>query len=137
MEIPPQFKLLTTYLRRAEELDKDTSNPNSPVIAYYCRLYAIEKGMKLGLPQSEMGFLMQIMDTAESAKKVNPAINAADGKAVCQDFALHVFSIADNEDRTTGSTMMTAKTFYAAGAYFDTLEQFGEVEPDVSTVLLC
>lgn len=132
MEIPPTFKVLTTYIRRAEELDRDTLNPNSAIIAYFCRLYAIDKGMKMGLPQTEMGFLLQIMDIAEAAAKANPSIKAADGKGICQDFALHVFSIADSEDRGAGSTMVTAKTFYAAGAYFDILEQFGELEPDVA-----
>ena len=131
MEIPPQFKPLTTYIRRAEELDKDINDANSLVVAYYCRLYSIEKGMKLGLPQSEMGFILNIMDAAENTAKLNPSVKTANGKAVCQDYALQVFGAADDEDRSSGSTMHTAKAFYAAAAFFDVLEQFGELEPDV------
>ena len=135
MEIPPQFKPLTTYIRRAEELDKDISDNNSLVVAYHCRLYSIEKGMKLGLPQSEMGFLLNIMNDAENTAKLNPSLKSANGKSICQDYALQVFAAADDEDRGNGSTMHTAKAFYAAAAFFDILEQFGELEPDVSISL--
>lgn len=31
----------------------------------------------------------------------------------------------------------TAKTFYAAGTFFDILNQFGEISGDVRAVLLC
>jgi len=130
MEIPTQFKPLTAYIRRAEELDREVGNPNAPVVAYFCRFYAINKGMTMGVPQNEMGFLAKLMDVLEQSKKKNPDIEK-NGKAVCQDFALQVFSTADDEDRNTGSTMSTAKVFYAAAAFFDILEQFGDLEPDV------
>jgi len=135
MEIPPAFKPLTTYIRRAEELDKDVCNSNASVVAYHCRMYAIDKGMKLGLPQSECEFLFKIMGVIE--KSPHTSLSKDIGKTTCEDFALHVFHIADDEDRgAAGATMGTAKTFYSASAYFDILEQFGELEPDVSSMLI-
>jgi len=131
MNIPPFFKPLTAYIKRAEELDRDVTNAQSAVVAYHCRIYAINKGMSLSPAKEDQGFLLQIMDIAELAKKNNPSVSV-NGKEICEDFALGVFSSSDNEDRNVGSTMATAKGFYAAAAFFDILEQFGEMEPDVS-----
>jgi vacuolar protein sorting-associated protein VTA1 len=131
MEIPANFKPLTQYIRRAEELDKD-ANPNSEAIAHYCRMYALDKGMKMGLPQSEMSFLYELMGLVES-KPYSKIATSATGKQICEDFALGVFRVADDEDRNSGSTMSTAKGFYNAAAFFDIIEQFGELEPDVSS----
>lgn len=131
MDIPLAFKPLTTYIRRAEELDKDGGNSNASIVAFYCRMYAIEKGMKLGLPQSECDFLFKIMGIIE--KSPHTSVSKEVGKVTCEEFALHVFHIADEEDRgPSGAGMSTAKIFYSAAAYFDILEQFGELEPDVS-----
>lgn len=44
--IPPHFKPVTQYVRRAEKLDK-MAEPEAHVVAYYCRLYAIEEAFKL------------------------------------------------------------------------------------------
>jgi hypothetical protein len=131
MQIPEQFKPLTAYIRRAEELDRDVSNPNSTVVAYHCRLYAINKGMKLNPSKESQDFLLSLMDAAELSKKNNPSVSV-NGKEICENYAIGVFSNSDDEDRSAGSTMATAKGFYAAAAFFDILEQFGELEPYVS-----
>ena len=47
MNIPASLKGLTAYIKRAEELDRETSNPDSKIIAYFCRTFAMERGMKL------------------------------------------------------------------------------------------
>ena len=98
MDIPPQFKLLTAYIKRAEELEKDSSNINNVIIAYYCRLYAIDKGMKLNLPQNELTFLLSIMDIIEKTLKSYPNIKTFNGKQIIEDYALNIFNNADNED---------------------------------------
>lgn len=46
MEIPPRFKPVTQYIRRAEKLDR-AEEPEAPVVAYYCRLYAADQAIKL------------------------------------------------------------------------------------------
>ena len=33
--------------------------------------------------------------------------------------------------------MLTAKNFYNSATFFDILEQFGELEPDVNIIFLC
>lgn len=37
LKIPPELKKCTQFIRRAEELDKDKSRPESRLVAYYCR----------------------------------------------------------------------------------------------------
>lgn len=46
MPVPPKLKPVTQYVRRAENLDR-APEPEAPVVAYYCRLYATEQAMKL------------------------------------------------------------------------------------------
>jgi hypothetical protein len=134
-EIPPAFKSLTTYIKRAEELDNNTANADSPVVAYFCRRYALNKGLKLGLPQSDNTFLYALMENLE---KSNSRTTTAEGKPICENFATHVFELADAEDRgPQGSTMGTARSFYACSAFFDILEEFGELDSYVSDTHLC
>lgn len=128
-EIPPVFKALTTYIRRAEELDINTSSPDCPIVAYFCRYYALEKGLKLNLPSVENKFLYALMEELE---KSSSRRSLPEGKPICEGFATHIFELADTEDRgPQGSTMGTARSFHACAAFFDILEQFGEMDNNV------
>lgn len=46
LTIPARYKPVTQYIRRAEKLDK-APEPEAPVVAYYCRLYAVEQVFNL------------------------------------------------------------------------------------------
>ena len=133
LEIPPQFQQLKAFIKRAEELDLAVDNPRAQIVAYYCRLYAIDIGMKLNVPANERKFLFELLTVIEKSPRAKLSNEVAKGE--CENFALQVFAHADNEDRTTGSTKFTAKAFYSAATYFDILEQFGELEPDVWDML--
>ena len=132
--IPATLKLITSALRRAEELDKD-KNGDAPTVAYYCRFYVVSKGSKLcSNPPSteESKFLITQMDLLEKAK---PSLNLGsqdDGKAVCLRFADAVFNKADEVDRMGLADKATAKMFYSAGTFYDILEQFGELDHEVT-----
>lgn len=133
--VPPAFKNLTTYIKRAEELEKEaqtSGNIEPAIVAYFCRVFAMQKGIALHLPQNENQYLYQLISEVESSP--HAGMSSAEGKPVCEQFALRVFGIADSEDRSAGgSTMGTARTFYAAAAFLDILDQFGEVDEDVRT----
>ena len=47
LAIPPELKKITPYVRRAEELDRDKANPESRLVAYYCRQYAVHTRIEL------------------------------------------------------------------------------------------
>ncbi|XP_047171289.1 protein HOMOLOG OF MAMMALIAN LYST-INTERACTING PROTEIN 5 [Vigna umbellata] len=120
-------KLLLPYLQRADELQK-----HEPLVAYYCRLYAMERGLKI--PQSERtkttnALLVSLMKQLEKDKKsiqIGPEDNL-----YLEGFALNVFGKADKQDRAGRADLNTAKTFYAASIFFEILNQFGAVQPDL------
>uniref|UniRef100_A0A0D9WPQ2 Vta1/callose synthase N-terminal domain-containing protein n=1 Tax=Leersia perrieri TaxID=77586 RepID=A0A0D9WPQ2_9ORYZ len=120
-------KLLLPYLQRADELQK-----HEPLVAYYCRLYAMEKGLKI--PQKERtkttnSLLISIMNQLEKDKK--SLTLGPDDYLHVEGFALNVFAKADKQDRAGRADINTAKTFYAASIFFEILNQFSELQPDI------
>ncbi|KAL7186626.1 hypothetical protein ACSBR2_028371 [Camellia fascicularis] len=120
-------KLLLPYLQRADELQK-----HEPLVAYYCRLYAMERGLKI--PQSERtkttnSLLISLMNQLEKDKKTVKL--GPDDHLHLEGFALNVFAKADKQDRAGRADLNTAKTFYAASIFFGILTQFGELPPDL------
>ncbi|AET00604.1 putative vacuolar protein sorting-associate protein Vta1/Callose synthase [Medicago truncatula] len=120
-------KPLLPYLQRADELQK-----HEPLVSYYCRLYAMERGLRI--PQSDRtkttnALLVSLMKQLEKDKKglkLGPEDNL-----YLEGFALNVFGKADKQDRAGRADVNTAKTFYAASIFFEILNQFGELQPDL------
>ncbi|ETI43728.1 hypothetical protein F441_11263 [Phytophthora nicotianae CJ01A1] len=134
VKVPPTFKTLLPFIRRAEELDRDTSRPESKLIAYFCRQYAMELGIKLrenDASNEATDYLLSLMDRLEDEKNKLPDFTQEEGKEICEDFAMEIFSKADDEDRAGLANKGTARTFYAAGTFFDILNQFGDISEDV------
>ncbi|XP_010270090.1 PREDICTED: protein HOMOLOG OF MAMMALIAN LYST-INTERACTING PROTEIN 5-like isoform X1 [Nelumbo nucifera] len=120
-------KLLLPYLQRANELQK-----HQPMVAYYCRLYAMERGLKI--PQKEStkminSLLVSLMNQLEKDK--NSMKLGLEDNLYVDGFALNVFAKADKQDRAGRADLNTAKTFYAASIFFEILNQFGELQPDI------
>ncbi|KAJ9551430.1 hypothetical protein OSB04_015475 [Centaurea solstitialis] len=120
-------KLLLPYLQRADELQK-----HEPLVAYYCRLYAMERGLKI--PQSERtkttsSILVSLMKQLEKDKKSLQL--GPDDHFHLEGFASNVFAKADKQDRAGRADLNTAKTFYAASIFFEILNQFGDVPLDL------
>ena len=103
VDIPECFKKMTSFIRRAEELDKDTSHPNSKLVAFVCRQYAMELG--IAEPDSTKGpeatpFLLGLMDRLEQDKALVPAeLSREQQREQVLAFADDVFAKADAEDR--------------------------------------
>ncbi|XP_022753913.1 protein HOMOLOG OF MAMMALIAN LYST-INTERACTING PROTEIN 5-like [Durio zibethinus] len=120
-------KLLLPYLQRADELQK-----HDPIVAYYCRLYAMEEGLKI--PNSERtkttnALLVSLMNQLEKDKK-SLKLGPEDSLHL-EGFALNVFAKADKQDRAGRADLNTAKTFYAASIFFEIINQFGPLQPDL------
>ena len=129
MVIPGDLKALSAYIKRAEELDKDVSRPlESPVVAFYCRQYAMELGIDLREgakdPEAVSQFLLALIEELETAK-AKLGVSRDEGEQLVYKFAMEVFARADAEDRSGRATKATARTFYAASVFMDTLKQFG------------
>ena len=99
--IPPSLKLVTSALRRAEELEKDVNNYEATVVSYYCRFYVVSKGSTLcSKPPTtpENNFLISQMLVLEKLKP-QLDLNQEKGSKICKNYATMVFDKADDEDR--------------------------------------
>ena len=121
------------FLARADEMES-----RNPLVSFYCRVYVAEQLVELRKEETIDGLdmiLLQVMDAAERVKATIPGGVPEDGPKQMEDFALFVFTGADDEDRTGTITEKTARRFYAAALFLDILEQFGELAPDVQEKL--
>mmetsp|Transcript_67988 Transcript_67988/g.102549 ORF Transcript_67988/g.102549 Transcript_67988/m.102549 type:complete len:355 (-) Transcript_67988:69-1133(-) len=124
LAIPPELKKVTPYVRRAEELDRDKANPESRLVAYYCRQYAVHNGIGLATSPEGKKSLGELLNDLEKEKEAMSAFTRDEAKFLCTKFADKIFDKADAEDRAGGATRATAKTFYAAASFLEMLQQF-------------
>mmetsp|Transcript_20813 Transcript_20813/g.26945 ORF Transcript_20813/g.26945 Transcript_20813/m.26945 type:complete len:302 (+) Transcript_20813:27-932(+) len=130
---PPDLKGLAPYLKRAEELDRDNRDESS-VVAYYCRQYAMELGIESREnakdPETVSQFLLELIETLETAKS-KMKVSRVEGEQMVYKLAIDIFSRADAEDRAGKASKSTARAFYAASVFMDTLKQFGNRGEDI------
>ena len=69
LSIPPELKKITPYVRRAEELDRDKGNPESRLVSYYCRQYAVHTGVGLATSPAGKGCLGELLGNLEGEKE--------------------------------------------------------------------
>ncbi|KAL3910396.1 MAG: hypothetical protein SGARI_002141, partial [Bacillariaceae sp.] len=130
LKIPPELKKVTPYVRRAEELDKDQSNPESRLVAYYCRQYAVHMGISAAVSDEGKSCLGVLLGNLESEKGTMDSFTRDEAKFLCSKFANKIFDNADLEDRTGDASKSTARVFYAAGSFLDILQQFYQDDDD-------
>uniref|UniRef100_A0A8C6NKQ9 Vesicle trafficking 1 n=1 Tax=Nothobranchius furzeri TaxID=105023 RepID=A0A8C6NKQ9_NOTFU len=135
MALPAQLRPIQHYLRTAQEHEK-----RDPVVTYYCRLYAMQTGMKLDSKTPECRkFLVKLMDQLESMKKElsdNESITQeVVGNAHIENYALKLFMYADNEDRGERFHKNMIKSFYTSSLLLDVLSVFGELSEETSLEL--
>jgi len=128
--VPPELKKITQYVRRAEELDKDKTNVESRLVAYYCRQYAVQTGIPLATaspnPATANATLGSLLENLEKEKPAMANFTKEESYMVCRGFAMKVFDRADAEDRAGNAGKNTAKSFFAASTFLDILKQFSE-----------
>ena len=63
-DLPASLKPIKAYLEQAKQRAAD------PVIAYHCRLYALQEAMAMraSIPKADMGFILGLMDSLEKEK---------------------------------------------------------------------
>lgn len=136
--LPPSLKKINVFLKRAEELDRDKSNPESRVVAYNCRQYAVLQGIPLAKKNatstedtngsSANKALGQLLDTLETEKHAMSVFSKNEHWKICRKVADRVFDKADSEDRAGVANKGTARGFYAAGTFYEILQQFHNEE---------
>ncbi|XP_024146927.1 vacuolar protein sorting-associated protein VTA1 homolog [Oryzias melastigma] len=130
MAAPAPLRSIQHYLRTAQEHEK-----RDPVVAYYCRLYAMQTGMKLDSKTPECRkFLVKLMDQLETMKKEfsdNESITQeVVGNAHIENYALKLFLYADNEDRSERFHKNMIKSFFTSSLLLDVLSVFGELSEE-------
>uniref|UniRef100_A0A3P9I7B4 Vacuolar protein sorting-associated protein VTA1 homolog n=2 Tax=Oryzias latipes TaxID=8090 RepID=A0A3P9I7B4_ORYLA len=130
MALPAPLRSIQHYLRTAQEHEK-----RDPVVAYYCRLYAMQTGMKLDSKTPECRkFLVKLMDQLETMKKEfsdNESITQeVVGNAHIENYALKLFLYADNEDRAERFHKNMIKSFFTSSLLLDVLSVFGELSEE-------
>eukprot|EP00184_Porphyridium_aerugineum_P008535 CAMPEP_0184691372 /NCGR_PEP_ID=MMETSP0313-20130426/252_1 /TAXON_ID=2792 /ORGANISM="Porphyridium aerugineum, Strain SAG 1380-2" /LENGTH=523 /DNA_ID=CAMNT_0027149073 /DNA_START=226 /DNA_END=1797 /DNA_ORIENTATION=- len=127
LQIPVSCKRIGKFVKYSAETEKI-----NPVVSYYCLLFALEKGLELRDKTDPVAnqFIKVLLDECETKK------NALDGtmedhRAIFEEFALNMFQIADDEDRSGNATKDTAKQFFAAYSYLEASEIFGPLPSDL------
>mmetsp|Transcript_1423 Transcript_1423/g.3214 ORF Transcript_1423/g.3214 Transcript_1423/m.3214 type:complete len:407 (+) Transcript_1423:119-1339(+) len=125
LSIPPELKKIGVFIKRAEELDRDKSSPESRVVAFNCRQYAVLQGIPLVKNSAPAkSCLSEILSQLEKEKPAMGTFSTSEHWSICRKVADRVFDNADEEDRAGLANKRTAKTFYAAGTFYEILQQF-------------
>ncbi|KAI0814797.1 Vta1 like-domain-containing protein [Irpex lacteus] len=132
--VPAELKPITPYLQRAEEV-----KATDPIIAYWCAYHAAQIGISLKVKEpNARTFLFNLLGTLEALKAdigPNDAIDdESASSAYVENFALRVFSMADNEDRKGNATRGTAKKFLAAANFLEVLSVVATSTPPTINV---
>ena len=124
-DLPASLKPIKAYLEQAKQRAAD------PVIAYHCRLYALQEAMAMraSIPKADMGFILGLMDSLEKEKAAIGELE--DAGVLCENFAQELFQKADDADRAGQSTLPVAKDFLSAAQLMEVCKQFGELPPDL------
>lgn len=118
------------YLQRAAELDSF-----EPVVAYYCRLHALNMLMKARqngeLSEEGQAVMLDALKRSEDRKEV---VDLSTGQETMELFATKVFEAADTSDRGGRTDKSTASNFWAAATLMDVCGQFydGGAPPDLA-----
>ncbi|XP_071629067.1 vacuolar protein sorting-associated protein VTA1 homolog [Temnothorax longispinosus] len=126
-QVPNPLKSIQKYLTVASKHDQRDN-----VVSYWCRLYALQTGLKLSTKTSaETNFLLKLMDWLEARKKElhdNEAItNDVAAQAHLENWALKLFLYADKNDRAGNFSKNVLQSFYTAQILYDVLTLFGEL----------
>uniref|UniRef100_A0A7S2R0K1 Vta1/callose synthase N-terminal domain-containing protein n=1 Tax=Eucampia antarctica TaxID=49252 RepID=A0A7S2R0K1_9STRA len=124
LKVPPELKKITQFVRRAEELDSESS-PESRVVSYYSRQYAVQMGLPLaGSTPKAKECLAGLLSELEKDKAAMGVFSREESRMICRAFADKVFERANGPDRIGMADKSTARTFYAAATFYEILLQF-------------
>jgi len=134
VSVPASLRKIKVFLTRADELDRDKGNPESRVVAFNCRQYAVLSGIPLAQDAEAKACLGDLLNLLEKEKEAMAVFSKAEHWKICRKVADRVFDKADSEDRAGAATKVTAKSFYAAGTFYEILQQFHEDADDKDVI---
>lgn len=139
MVVSPEFPPVPAPLKNIQQYLKvaTTHDQRDCVISYWCRLYALQTGLRLSTKSGEeTNFLLKLMSWLETTKKEshdNEAItNDVCAQAHLENWALKLFLYADKNDRASNFGKNIIQSFYTAGLLYDVLMVFGELTDEAA-----
>eukprot|EP00283_Hemiselmis_rufescens_P005031 CAMPEP_0173435338 /NCGR_PEP_ID=MMETSP1357-20121228/14858_1 /TAXON_ID=77926 /ORGANISM="Hemiselmis rufescens, Strain PCC563" /LENGTH=166 /DNA_ID=CAMNT_0014400307 /DNA_START=231 /DNA_END=727 /DNA_ORIENTATION=- len=129
-DLPPSLKPIQEYLNKSKQLATVR-----PVVAHYCKVYAIEQGLKVRdkADKGTLAFLMPLMDELEKEKKEVPDLQGIeDPQMQVELFALELFKKADDQYYAGKANKSTSLSFRASASIMEVCRQWGEMPADVS-----
>ena len=108
-----------------------------PVMAYHCKLYAVQKGLALckASPGEQAdkakSYLIGELEDLEKMKAAMGVTDKEDIKVHVENFIMSVFAQTDKEERTCETiTKKNAMDFKRTGDFIMIVSLFGEMEPE-------
>ncbi|KAF9215781.1 hypothetical protein BGZ59_000370 [Podila verticillata] len=127
--VPEGLKNITPFLQRAAQLQE-----RDPVVSYYANYYAAKLAITKA-SKDNRAFIDELLNVLEKQRKDigdNEAIsNDLVGYAHIENFAIKIFSKADDEDHEGQSSQKTAKNFVAAANFLELLKVFGDIDAEI------
>lgn len=107
-----------------------------PIVAYWARMYSLQLGIKASKQPDEKAFLVNIMDWLETTKKTHKdderVTNETVAQAYLENYALKLFTYADQQDRAANFGKNVVKAFYTSAMIYDIITTFGELSVEAS-----
>ncbi|QIW96430.1 hypothetical protein AMS68_001948 [Peltaster fructicola] len=133
-QLPAALKAadIQRFATRASQLEK-----YKPIVTYWLEYYILQRIIKdeLHSKSSEAAaYAGELMDKLEQTKATYATEAAVTddvaAKAYMEQFALQTFSRAEADQTANKVTRQTADTFQAAATFFDSLNIWGELDPE-------
>ena len=125
--IPDEVMFIKPYMMRAEEM-----KVADPIVSYYTLRYALQSALEYHKqnPTNEKvkQYLINTMGIMEERRKLLGEVT--EPQAYFEKFVTILFVSADNDDRTDGSTKLTAQKFLILSYFIEAMNVFGELPPD-------
>eukprot|EP00761_Pharyngomonas_kirbyi_P011727 gb/GECH01011753.1/.p1 GENE.gb/GECH01011753.1/~~gb/GECH01011753.1/.p1 ORF type:complete len:442 (+),score=151.92 gb/GECH01011753.1/:1-1326(+) len=131
-QFPQALKRLLPYLQRANEIES-----KSPLVAYYCRTWAAQKGIEIVQSLEEKDeeahhYLLSLMDRLEQDKNKGIQPDNEEGEKLVITVAMQLFLKADKAEKTGAiDWSIIAKLFYSSSIIMDVVQQFHEMPEDL------
>ena len=125
-DLPPELKPLKRFIREAKKTAKV-----SPVISYYCRLYAIMEAMGMDESKKTAAIKQWISAQMDQLEQNAVAESKEEAKQSITSMAHKVFKHADDVDRAGNANKQTAAAFNSAYVFYTILKQFGDREESI------
>lgn len=125
-DLPAELKQLKRFIREAKKTEKV-----SPVIAYYCRLYAIQEAMKLDESKKTPTTKKWLSDQMTALEQNKVDVSREEAKLKITTMAHNVFKHADEVDRAGNANKTTAAAFNSAFVFYTILKQFGDRDEQI------